>query len=102
VTDEQIKEVLRGVGCEYLMDPLDSHYAAAGVRAVADAASLTIKRIELKPGDSVVIFTERTLSAEMHKALKHYISSTLDVDRVLILEVGMGIALLSKDEWRER
>lgn len=58
-----------------------------------------IAKLEIKPGDRLVLFTDRTLTQEQHQFIKGTLEKFApEGTNILVLDSGAKLAVLSTDE----
>lgn len=81
-----------------LVDELDVEAATAPAApaSVAAALSVDVARLEVRPGDVVVVTMRERLTAQQRAVLRSEVASVVpDGARVLVLDDGMGLAVLA-------
>ena len=62
------------------------------------APALHIARLNLKPGDSVAVLVGQAISREQRIHITEYVKNGLSVERVVVLDSGIGLSVLANHE----
>lgn len=77
-------------------------YANAAVKIVTGDLEFKIARLDLRPGDIVVLKSPKAISKQQADGMRQIIPEALGGHKALILDNGMDIAVLTAAEIAER